>query len=60
MQSRNAIQYRNAHRSSRPSREAPEVLDISRLKADTGYQAEYDTERAVGDYIAWLRAGNPN
>ncbi|MFI6061132.1 NAD-dependent epimerase/dehydratase family protein [Streptomyces sp. NPDC051286] len=34
------------------------VLDISRLKEDTGYQAEYDTERAVGDYLAWLRAGN--
>ncbi|WNO68488.1 NAD(P)-dependent oxidoreductase [Streptomyces sp. AM2-3-1] len=36
------------------------VLDISRLQEDTGYQAEYDTERAVGDYIAWLRAGNRN
>ncbi|MFD3945655.1 NAD-dependent epimerase/dehydratase family protein [Streptomyces sp. NPDC058579] len=36
------------------------VLDISRLTADTGYQAEYDTERAAGDYIAWLRAGNEN
>lgn len=34
------------------------VLDISRLEEDTGYRAEYDTERAVGDYIAWLRAGN--
>ncbi|MFJ6486460.1 MULTISPECIES: NAD-dependent epimerase/dehydratase family protein [unclassified Streptomyces] len=34
------------------------VLDIGRLKEDTGYRAEYDTERAVGDYIAWLRAGN--
>ncbi|KOU25650.1 epimerase [Streptomyces sp. WM6372] len=34
------------------------VLDISRLQQDTGYRAEYDTERAVADYIAWLRAGN--
>lgn len=34
------------------------VLGISRLEEDTGYRAEYDTERAVGDYIAWLRAGN--
>ncbi|MGC5007276.1 NAD-dependent epimerase/dehydratase family protein [Streptomyces sp. DT203] len=34
------------------------VLDISRLQEDTGYQAEYDTEQAVSDYIAWLRAGN--
>ncbi|WP_037908888.1 NAD-dependent epimerase/dehydratase family protein [Actinacidiphila yeochonensis] len=34
------------------------VLDISRLREDTGYQPEYDTERAAADYIAWLRAGN--
>jgi UDP-glucose 4-epimerase len=41
--------------------EAPHlVLDISRLKEDTGYRAEYDTERAAADYIAWLRAGNKN
>jgi UDP-glucose 4-epimerase len=33
-------------------------LDITRLQQDTGYKPEYDTERAVADYIAWLRAGN--
>jgi len=33
-------------------------LDTSRLRQDTGYEPEYDTERAVADYIAWLRAGN--
>ncbi|WP_207945605.1 NAD(P)-dependent oxidoreductase [Actinomadura sp. 7K534] len=33
-------------------------LDITRLQHDTGYKPEYDTERAVADYIAWLRAGN--
>ena len=33
-------------------------LDITRLHGDTGYQPEYDTSRAVSDYIAWLRAGN--
>ena len=33
-------------------------LDITRLHDDTGYQPEYDTARAVSDYIAWLRAGN--
>jgi UDP-glucose 4-epimerase len=33
-------------------------LDITRLQQDTGYQPEYDTERAAADYIAWLRAGN--
>ncbi|WP_326950873.1 NAD(P)-dependent oxidoreductase [Amycolatopsis sp. NBC_01307] len=33
-------------------------LDISRIRADTGYQPKYDTERAAADYITWLRAGN--
>lgn len=33
-------------------------LDITRLQQDTGYKPEYDTDRAVADYIAWLRAGN--
>jgi UDP-glucose 4-epimerase len=33
-------------------------LDITRIHQDTGYQPAYDTERAVTDYIAWLRAGN--
>ncbi|MBL1065157.1 NAD(P)-dependent oxidoreductase [Streptomyces sp. 7-21] len=33
-------------------------LDISRLRADTGFAPAYDTERAVADYLAWLRAGN--
>jgi UDP-glucose 4-epimerase len=34
-------------------------LDITRAHKDTGYRPEYDTERAVADYISWLRAGNP-
>ncbi|MGE5288159.1 MAG: NAD-dependent epimerase/dehydratase family protein [Micromonosporaceae bacterium] len=33
-------------------------LDITRIQQDTGYQPAYDTERAVADYIGWLRAGN--
>jgi len=34
------------------------LLDISRLRADTGYQPAYDTESAVADYLAWLRQGH--
>jgi UDP-glucose 4-epimerase len=42
-----------------PASPAPPVcLDISRLRADTGYQPAYGTGRAVADYIAWLRAGH--
>jgi UDP-glucose 4-epimerase len=33
-------------------------LDITRIHDDTGYQPEYDTERAAADYINWLRTGN--
>jgi UDP-glucose 4-epimerase len=33
-------------------------LDTTRLRQDTGYQPAYDTERAVADYFAWLRAGH--
>ena len=33
-------------------------LDIGRLQKDTGYRPEYCAERAVADYLAWLKAGN--
>jgi UDP-glucose 4-epimerase len=33
-------------------------LDITRVREDTGYQPEYDTEPAAADYIGWLQAGN--
>jgi UDP-glucose 4-epimerase len=42
-----------------PAGSAQEIcLDIGRLRQDTGYQPEYDTRRAMADYIAWLRAGH--
>ena len=31
-------------------------LDITRLREDTGFQPEYDVERAVPDYVDWLRS----
>jgi UDP-glucose 4-epimerase len=33
-------------------------LDVTRLRDDTGFSPEYDTGRAVGDYLDWLRAGH--
>ncbi len=33
-------------------------LDITRIRQDTGYRPSFDAERAVADYIDWLRAGN--
>ena len=33
-------------------------MDISRIKADTGYEPKYTVETGVQDYVAWLWAGN--
>jgi UDP-glucose 4-epimerase len=33
-------------------------LDIGRLREDTDYQPDYDIQRAVADYVGWLRAGH--
>jgi UDP-glucose 4-epimerase len=33
-------------------------LDITRICQDTGYQPQYDVERGIADYVAWLRAGH--
>ncbi|MFJ5837488.1 NAD-dependent epimerase/dehydratase family protein [Streptomyces shenzhenensis] len=35
-------------------------LDITRIQQDTGYRPAYDVERAVAEYIDWLRAGHEN
>ena len=37
-----------------PDRPPDNYLDITRLQADTGFQPEYDVERAVPDYADWL------
>jgi UDP-glucose 4-epimerase len=39
-----------------PARPPDTYLDITRLRADTGFEPEYDVERAVPDYVEWLRA----
>ena len=33
-------------------------IDITRLKAVTGYEPKYTVETGVQDYVAWLRADN--
>jgi len=38
-----------------PDRPQDNHLDITRLQADTGFRPEYDVERAVPDYVDWLR-----
>jgi UDP-glucose 4-epimerase len=38
-----------------PDRPPDSYLDITRLRADTGFRPEYDIERAVPDYVDWLR-----
>jgi len=34
-------------------------LELARIAADTGYKPEFTLESGVADYVAWLRAGNP-
>jgi UDP-glucose 4-epimerase len=38
-----------------PDRPPDNHLDTTRLQADTGFRPEYDVERAVPDYVDWLR-----
>ena len=38
-----------------PDRPPDNYLDTARLRADTGFEPEYDVERAVPDYVDWLR-----
>src|SRR4029079_6166454 len=38
-----------------PDRPPDNYLDTARLQADTGFRPEYDVERAVTDYVDWLR-----
>lgn len=38
-----------------PDRPPDNYLDTTRLRADTGFCPEYDVERAVPDYVEWLR-----
>ncbi|WP_405151458.1 NAD(P)-dependent oxidoreductase [Sphaerisporangium sp. NBC_01403] len=33
-------------------------LDISRLRADTGFAPQFDLDRGVADYVHWLRDGH--
>jgi UDP-glucose 4-epimerase len=38
-----------------PDRPPDQHLDITRLREDTGFAPEFDVDRAVPDYVAWLR-----
>ena len=38
-----------------PDRPPDYYLDTTRLRDDTGFRPEYDVERAVPDYVDWLR-----
>ncbi len=38
-----------------PRQRTNAYMNITRMKDDVGYQPQYDLERAVADYIDWLR-----
>ncbi len=37
---------------------ADPFLDVTRLRHDTGYEPEYDLDRGIADYLAWLASGH--
>jgi UDP-glucose 4-epimerase len=37
---------------------AEAYLDTTRLRADVGFEPEYDLDRAVADYVGWLTDGS--
>jgi UDP-glucose 4-epimerase len=41
-----------------PASPGSTYADISRIRADTGYEPRYLPDKSFADYIAWLRAGN--
>jgi UDP-glucose 4-epimerase len=34
-------------------------MDLTRIREDVGYSPEWPVQRAMADYIGWLKAGNP-
>lgn len=38
-----------------PNANSNPAMDLSRIRADVGYEPEYDIERGVAEYIEWLR-----
>ncbi len=38
-----------------PQARSGAFMDIGRIRADSGYEPEYDVRRAIADYTAWLR-----
>jgi UDP-glucose 4-epimerase len=42
-----------------PNSRGNSFLDITRITAETGYEPQYPVEKAMEDYVGWLRAGNP-
>ncbi len=41
-----------------PSFRADAYMDISRIQVETDYRPDFLIDKAVPDYVAWLRAGN--
>jgi UDP-glucose 4-epimerase len=53
-----AVELPPGHMPGLPEQAREWCLDISRLRADTGYQPRFDIAAGVADYLAWLAAGN--
>ena len=43
---------------SSPQARSDAYMDLTRIREDTGYEPAWPIEKAIPDYIAWLKAGN--
>lgn len=43
---------------SSPNSRRDFYMDLSRIRADVGYEPQWQVERSIPDYVAWLKAGN--
>jgi nucleoside-diphosphate-sugar epimerase len=33
-------------------------MDLTRIKGEVGYEPQYNADKAIDDYVAWLQSGN--
>jgi UDP-glucose 4-epimerase len=53
--------FSRAELPMRPGASTPRkdpYMDLSRIHGEVGYEPEYDVDKAIDDYVAWLQAGN--
>ena len=42
-----------------PNSRGNSCADLTRIKSDVGYEPQFLVDKAIPDYINWIRSGNP-